>query len=183
MACSFALSEPCLKKTTKQTKQRHKEVFTFKKSNTTLLLPFQGVLKTAQTLEFQWSKSQTGPWSGNQVPEWRAWPADSEAGSSLSAFWGHCWRARCPGITGNLLVTPPHPSALQMLVVFFWPVEFLRQGKGGKYIVFSRVPVPQAFPSKIPWRVKPDIGMATYSERNSLNIETVLLMHFKEATL
>lgn len=96
---------------------------------------------------------------------------------------GHCWRARCPGITGNLLVTPPHPSALQMLVIFFWPVEFLRQGKGGKYIVFSGVPVPQAFPSKIPWRVKPDIGMATYSERNSLNIETVLLMHFKEATL
>lgn len=40
------------------------------------------------------------------VSEQEAWPADSEASSSLSARWVDCWGARHPAVTGNLSTTP-----------------------------------------------------------------------------
>lgn len=116
------------------------------------------------------------------VPEWRAWPAETKVVSPSQPS-GEI--AAEPDIPVPLAACPPpHPSALQILVVSPLLVEFLRHREGRKCVMLLQVPVPQEFPSKIPSRVKPDIGMTTYLERNySLNIETILLMHFKETTL
>lgn len=141
---------------------------------------FKEYLKPAQTQTkaFQWSQSQAGLRSGNQCPRME---------SLASRFQG--WQFPL-SLLGGLLQSQMswyHQQLILQLSRFYWcflTIHFLRQGEGGKYAVLLQVPVSWAFPSKVPWRVEPDIGMVTYSERNnSLNVETILLMHFKETTL
>lgn len=160
--------------------KRHKEVFTFKKSNTIVLLHFQGVLKTSTNT----NKGISMITKPGRSEVWKSMSQNGEPGQQIP-------RLAVPSQpSGGLLQSQMswyHQQPILQLFRFYWcflTVHFLRQGEGGKYVVLLQVPVSWAFPSKVPWRVEPDIGMATYSERNnSLNIETILLMHFKETTL
>lgn len=132
-------------------------------------------------MAFQWAESQAGVRSGKvTVPKRGAWPADSEASSSLSAHWVDWWGARHTGIAGNQPTTPSFSCPYSGGVLL--PAEF----QGGGYVLPPQVPVRWTSPSQIPWgleRVKPDTGMTTYSEGNNrLNMETIQLIYFKETT-
>lgn len=117
-----------IKKPTKQTKQRHKEVFALKKSNIILILPFQ-VLKTNTNTGISvitkpgrskvWkSMSQKGE-PGQQFPRF-AVPSQPSGGVAAD-----------PDMVVSLATClPPHPSAALILMVFFDLLSFWSKGRG-----------------------------------------------------